>query len=228
VETVFLICFVFGALFALLSLLLGFAGHTWHVGHLPHIHLDHGADLGAHPAGHGMDAYTHLDHGHGAGQSETHLPVLNISALLAFLTWFGAAGFLLTHLTGWSLLLVLPAALLAGLVGALVIGLILGRIMAGERVMNPRDYQLEGTLARAGGVGEIIFSKGGTRRGEAARSLDGRALPRDTEVVVIDYAGGVALVESWDQLVSHPERAGLETRASGEHNVNADSERKRA
>ncbi|HET7034173.1 MAG TPA: hypothetical protein VFI42_00680 [Thermomicrobiaceae bacterium] len=205
-ETVFLICFVFGAAFALLSLLLGFAGHTWHVEHLSHVHLHH--DVQVHHGG-GHDAQLHAD------QGEAHLPIFNVSALLAFLTWFGGAGYLLTRLSGWPLLLVLPGAVVIGLAGAAVIGLILAKIMAGEQVMNPRDYQLEGTLARvtvsipAGGVGEIIFSKAGSRRGEAARSVDGRAIPRDTEVVVIDYVGGVALVESWEQLVNHRERVPL-------------------
>ena len=205
VETVFLICFVFGAAFALLSLLLGFAGHTWHVEHLSHVHLHH--EVQVHAGGH--DGQLHVD------QGEAHLPIFNVSALLAFLTWFGGAGYLLARLSGWPLLLVLAAAVVVGLAGAALIGLILGKILAGERVMNPRDYQLEGTLARvtvsipAGGVGEIIFSKAGSRRGEAARSVDGRAITRDTEVVVIDYAGGVALVESWEQLVSRPERVPL-------------------
>ena len=205
-ETAFLVCFVFGALFALLSVVLGFAGNAWHVGHLPHAHLhDHAA--GIHTGVH--DGQAHADTG------QPQLPIFNISAALAFLTWFGATGYLLTRFSAWPLFLVLLVALAAGLAGAVVIGLILRKIMAGERVMNPRDYQLEGTEARvtvsipAGGVGEVIFTKGGTRRGEAARSLDGRAIPRGTEVVIIDYVEGVALVESWNQLLRRPEPEAL-------------------
>jgi hypothetical protein len=209
VETVFLVCFLFGALFALLSVVLGFLGgafhHPGHTGHAPHLQQAHDVAHGAVHAGHGA---------HGDSASDTllaHLPVLNASALLAFLAWFGAAGYLLTRFTGWPLVAILVVAVAAGLVAALIIGAVLGRVLAGERVMRPEDYRLDGTPARvtvripAGGVGEIVFSKAGARRSEAARSLDGGEIPRDVEVVIIDYTGGIALVETVDQLLSRPE-----------------------
>lgn len=218
-ETVFLVCFLFGALFALLSVVLGFTGSALHAGHLPHV------DAQAHVHGHlPVHAHAHADADAGQAHAQGdqshagihHLPVFNASAILAFLAWFGAAGFLLTRFTGWPLLAVLPLAVLAGLVAATLIGFVLSAVIAGERVMRPQDYQLDGTPGRitvsipAGGVGEIVFSKAGARRSEAARSLDGRAIPRDTEVVIIDYTGGIALVETLDQLLSRPEPRELE------------------
>ncbi len=135
------------------------------------------------------------------------LPLFNLSSLLAFLTWFGASGYLLVHYAAWSVLAAVIVSLFAGAGGSAAIGFFLARVLAGERVMNPLDYQMEGTLARvsisipAGGVGEIIFSQAGSRRSNAARDLTGHALARDTEVVVLAYERGVATVQEWNQFV---------------------------
>jgi membrane protein implicated in regulation of membrane protease activity len=219
-ENVFLACFLFGALFTVASALLGAVGHG--AGH----EAGHGGHAG-HGAGHGGHA-GHVDAGHagtpghgtahGDGEA-THgasgwdgllhgLPVLNLSSLVAFLTWFGAAGFLLLHFASWPLLGAVAVAIVAGLVGAFLIALFLGRLMAGERVMDARQYRLPGTLARvtvgipSPGVGEIVFVKGGVRRGEAARSRTGRPIARGTQVVILDYRQGVAEVQPFDELLA--------------------------
>jgi len=189
-DTFFLICFVFGALFTVASLILGAADIAIH---LPHGGAD--AGLGHDAGGHGADGH--------------HLPVLNLASLLAFLTWFGAAGFLLLRFAGWSLLLALLAAILAGVAGAFIVARFLRAVIASERVMDPRDYALEGTLARVSvripesGVGEIIFSLGGVRRSEAARSVSGRAIPRGTEVVILSYERGIATVQPYEELLTN-------------------------
>lgn len=217
-ETFFLICFIFGAIFTTASFLLGFAdlglahvggheigGHEVHLGHELHVghhelgHAGHGQGQGQ-----GHDAAQHSDGDH---NNASGLPIFSLSSLLAFLTWFGAAGYLLTRFAGWNAIFITLLALVAGAAGAIVIALVLGKILAGERVMDPRDYRLEGTIARvtvgipAGGVGEIVFSMAGARRSEAARGIDNQAIPRETEVVVVDYSKGVASVETWDALV---------------------------
>lgn len=82
----------------------------------------------------------------------------------------------------------------------MAIALFLARVRAGEREMDPEEYRLKGTVARVtvrippDGVGEIIFSKAGVRRSEAARSLRGEPIGRDTEVVIVEYVRGVAKV----------------------------------
>lgn len=97
--------------------------------------------------------------------------------------------------------------MLAGLAAAALIAAFLRKLVAGSRALDPRDFRLVGTLARvtvtipAGGVGEIVFSKAERRRSEAARGVDGQAVPRNTEVVIMDYARGVATVEPWDALL---------------------------
>jgi hypothetical protein len=258
-EAVFLVCFVFGALFTTVSAVLGFAGSALH-GEFGHGQLGHGdaqgagvdagqgqAHLGPHVPGHihgnGLGhALGHaLGHGHAHGHAPVHvpahghgttdlahdaqhasvvaphtqLPLLNASSLLAFLTWFGASGYLLMHFAGWPALLAAPVSLVPGAAAGLLIAYFLGKVIAGQREMRPADYQLEGTIARvtvgipASGVGEIVFSKAGTRRSEAARSLSGRAIPYDTEVVVIEYERGVALVQTWNEMLGRPEQEAL-------------------
>jgi hypothetical protein len=76
--------------------------------------------------------------------------------------------------------------------------------------MDPEDYRLEGTLGQvtvgipAGGTGEIVFEKAGSRRGEAARALNGAAIPRGTEVVITSYARGFATVQPWGEFIGEP------------------------
>lgn len=199
-ETFFLVCFLFGALFTAVSLASGVAGM-----HLPHLHLDGGH--AGNGAGHGASAPHVGDPGHDLFLSPL-LAVLNLSSLLAFLTWFGAAGFLALRFGGWPVVLAVGVGVAVGVVGAVAVALFLQTVMRGERIMNPHDYRLDGTLARvtvtipAGGTGEIVFSKAGGRRSEAARGANGAAVARGVEVVVIEYMRGTAVVEPWEQFIA--------------------------
>ncbi len=210
-ETVFLACFAFGVLFTAVSVLLGGTHSLIHGGH-----GEVTPDATAHTA-HGSGVHTHA--GDRGGFS---LPLFNVSAWLAFLTWFGAAGYLLLHFAEWPSGPAFGAAVLAGLAGWLLIGFYLQRILAGERVMDPSDYRLEGTISRvtvgipAGGVGEIVFAKAGARRSEAARGFDGRVIPHGTEVVIVGYAHGVAVVEPWDHVVGRSGPPQVENRSAAE------------
>jgi hypothetical protein len=213
-ETVFLACFLFGLLFTVATAVLGNIGHA-----LPHLH---GADTGH--AGHGVSAGHGPDvaHGHGGTPPEHAqgghggLPIVNASSLMAFLMWFGAAGYVLSRFTALPLALAIAGGVAAGAAGAAIVAAFLKLVLAGERVMDPRDYRLEGTIARVsvtipeGGAGEILFAKAGTQRSEAARSLDGRQVARDTEVVIIDYERGIAAVQPWDQFIARADRRQVE------------------
>ncbi|MGA7669770.1 MAG: hypothetical protein WBW04_05070 [Nitrolancea sp.] len=238
-ETIFLFCFVFGAVFTAISALLGFAGSVFV--HLPgtHVPAGEGADLPAAHASHGHIDLAHVGHTHANGAMHAHqafgaqehaaihgdhgeqpsasglfrhLPLLNITSFLGFLTVFGATGFILMRFAGWSPLWATPAAIVPGVAASVLLALVLGKILAGETVMRPIDYELEGTVGRvtvsipANGTGEVIFSKGGTRRGEAARSLNHQAIPYDTEVVIVEYEHGIALVQSYEEFVRRYER----------------------
>ena len=206
-ETIFLAIFAFGALFTVLSAALGAVSS-----------IDHGFGIAGH--GHGGGHGIGHGHGHGAHASSAHgvdwlrqLPLLNGSSLMAFLTCFGAVGYLLTRLSPWAFPAVVLGALIGGTVGAYLVARFLGLVLAGEREMDPDDYRLTGTVGRitvgipAGGTGEVVFSKVGARRSEAARSLGGTPIPRGAEVVITDYVDGKATVQPWAEFIAGHEGA---------------------
>jgi len=192
-ESVFLGCFLFGFLLVLASVVMGFAHMALPGGH----HAFH--------IGHGTHAATH---GHG-GDGGRGLPLWNVSSVLAFLMWFGAAGYTFLQVSDLTPWLALVPAVGFGIGGGALVSWFLGVVMRGESTMDPVQYELEGTIARitvgipAGGTGEIVFTKGLSRRSEGARSLDGTPVPRGEEVVVVDYQRGIALVQTWADFVSN-------------------------
>src|SRR5262249_39047872 len=135
-ETIFLACFIFGALFTVASVVLG----TAHVGHI---------HFGSGHAGHGHVGGGHVGHadagaGHGhahASDSGRSLPLLNVSSLVGAVTWFGAAGYFLTRAGDLALPAVLLGALIAGGIGWYLIARFLGLLLAGERQMDPEHYR---------------------------------------------------------------------------------------
>ena len=192
-ESIFLGCFLFGFLMVLASVVLGFA----------------------HMALPGFDGGVHVGNGNGGlGHDGAHhsLPLWNVSTLLAFLMWFGAAGYAATRLLDLPMAVALVPAVAFGLLGGVLVSAFLRLVMKGETRMNPEEYRMEGTLARVtigipeNGIGEILFSKGNSRRSEGARSLDGRPIARGEEVVVVDYQRGIALVQAWQDFVSDGDR----------------------
>jgi len=182
-ESFFIICFATGLVLSLLSLMSGF-GHL----HIGHFHVGH------HHVGH-----THGAHG---------ISSVNAFTVLAFVTWFGGAGYLLMRTELFNGQIVVLLASLAGFAGPGLLWMALFKVLLPhERVMDVADTQMPGVVAsvsngiRGGdGIGEIIFSQTGARRASAARSDDGRAIERGTEVIVIRYERGVAYVRRWDEL----------------------------
>ena len=51
-----------------------------------------------------------------------------------------------------------------------------------------------------------MFTKAGTRRSEGARSRTGQPIARGTEVVILEYARGIAFVQPWDELMAESGR----------------------
>jgi membrane protein implicated in regulation of membrane protease activity len=217
-ETIFLACFVFGALFTLVSLVLGVGGHGLaHIGHGLHgpAHLHPGA-------GHASTEHGHAVSGHAGASGVGSLPLLNASSAVGGLTWFGAAGYLLSRLGDWAVLAVILGALLAGAIGWYLVARFLGFVLAGEREMDPADYRLEGTVGQltvsipAGGTGEVVFSKVGSRRSEAARALDGEPIARGSEVVITSYSDGFATVQPWGEFLAARDQVAAQNREARE------------
>jgi membrane protein implicated in regulation of membrane protease activity len=183
----YLTCFLIGFLLSLISLLTGSA----HL-HLPHMHV--------------QIPHVHVPHVGGG-----NVPVLNFGTLAAFLTWFGATGYLVIRLSSLWTFFALGIALAGGLLGAGIIFLFLAKVlMRSEGEVEPEDSDMVGVLGRLsvsirpGGTGEIVFTQGGTRHCTAARSEDGTAVPKNTEVVVTRFDKGIAYVRRWEDLTGEP------------------------
>ena len=199
-------------------------GHDLHVGHAD----SGGAGHAAHAAdgGHAMHgAHAHADGAHADGSSaqtvaapslwasisDTLLGALNLYGLLMFLLIFGLVGYVAHAVLGWGVLFVILVPLLFGVACAIGVTTLLHIVFATSKdtELTASDARLEGRLGsvtmaiRAGGVGEIIFTrKAGGRQSVGARSASGEAIPAGSEIVVLDYQDGIASVQSWDNFMA--------------------------
>jgi len=204
----YLICFAVGFCFSFFSFLFG-GSRTGRL-HLPHFNGHAGS---AHlPAAHapvtsaqapiagGPQAAAH------ASQSDGVSP-FNFVTLTAFLAWFGGTGYLLTCYSGLWVGFGLLASITGGLVGGGIVFLFLSKVLiSNDENMDPADYEMVGVLGRVsssireGGTGEIIYTQMGTRRVCGARSDDGSAIAKGTEVVATRYEKGIAYVRLWSEM----------------------------
>jgi membrane protein implicated in regulation of membrane protease activity len=186
VSSLFLGCFTFGLLFTVVSGLLG-AFNGGHDLHIPGVH----------------------GHGHAGGHGHGHPSPFNAGTIAAFLTWFGGAGYLLTRYSGFAALSIAAIASLAGLVGGAMVFLFLARFINPRlTVLAPEDFQVQGVVAkvtstiRPGGTGEIVYTLGGTRHADGARSETAELLERGTEVVIVRVDKGIAYVDRWSKFAA--------------------------
>jgi membrane protein implicated in regulation of membrane protease activity len=227
-SNIFFGCFLFGFVLTMVSLLVGFGHHHFDGGNGHHFHVGHGDGLGhgngqahGHIAGHGhVGSHAHAAHaaaGHaahtGSGSDANHhgtehpehfsvLGIINYNTVVMFITWFGAAGYLLLQM-GLSALWVLAGAAVSGLAGGMIIYLFMEKVLRkGETRMDPNDYYLPGTLARVasrireGGTGEIVYEQGGTRKTAGARGDELQGHAQGEEVVIVRYEKGIAYVRT--------------------------------
>jgi membrane protein implicated in regulation of membrane protease activity len=162
--------FLFGLLFTVGSFLLGVA--------------DLGADV---DSDHGLDN------------------LFNLSSILAFITWFGGVGYLARAGFGWPWPVAIVVALAGGLFAAWLAFQFVRRILKSpDQFLNPSDFERVGVLARvssgirAGGVGEIVWEQGGSRRVTSARAANDEPIARGTEVLVLKVERGIAIVEPFE------------------------------
>lgn len=207
-SALFFVCFAAGAVLILLMAMSG----LWSL----QIHVNHGAFHA--PWSHASAAVSHAGGHAGANRAPApasdHASPLNTVSILTWLTWFGGAGYLLrtqSPLVGW---LIIGVAAVLGVAAAGVVFLLLARVLLPHQtILDPTDYEQVGTVGRTtsaireSGTGEIVYTKGGTRHVEAARSASGTPIPRGTEVVVVRHERGVAFVQPWTQFLDEAERA---------------------
>jgi membrane protein implicated in regulation of membrane protease activity len=187
VSSLFLGCFTFGLLFTVVSGLLG-AFNGGHDLHFPGLH------------GHGA---------HGGGHDSGHVSPFNGSTIAAFLAWFGGAGYLLTRYSGLAALSIMAIAVVAGIVGGATVFAFVARFINPRlTVLAPEDFQLQGIVGKVtstilpGGTGEIVYTLGGTRHSDGARSETGEQLERGTEVVILRVEKGIAYVDRWSKFAA--------------------------
>ncbi|HEY0788760.1 MAG TPA: NfeD family protein [Thermoanaerobaculia bacterium] len=221
-EMIFLTAFCFGLLMSVVSFFVGsFDGDgsadVSHGGHLDHGDLNHSADLS-----HDTHAGHHIGHTHvtdvifGGGHHTTHADSadvpddrsgsrafwsqLNLSAISLFAAWFGGTGYILAHYFGVPLVVSLPIAVVVGLAGAAALNWFVRNVLIG-RGRTLRQEPLNGVIAqvsatiRPGGLGEVIFTTGGTRQSLPARTAGAEPIVAGTEVVIVRAERGTALVE---------------------------------
>ena len=210
----YLICFAVGFCFSFFSFLFG-GSRTGRL-HLPHFHghvggahlpapgpVVHGAVTAGHVPVAGGHAAVPNAHAH---QSDGVSP-FNFVTLTAFLAWFGGTGYLLTRYSGLWVGFGLLVSAASGLIGGGIVFLFLSKVLISEEEnMDPADYEMVGVLGRVsssireGGTGEIIYTQMGTRRVCGARSDDGSAIAKGTEVVATRYEKGIAYVRLWSEM----------------------------
>ena len=185
----YLICFAFGFVLSLLSLLGSMDLH------LPHFHLHIGG-------GHGHAPHAGASHG-------GEIAPINFGTIAAFFAWFGGTGYLITRFSSFWFLIGLGIAGASGLTGATIMFYFLAKVLIQkDEELNPADYDMIGVLGKVSGeirptgTGEIIFSQAGSRRASPARSEEEAPIANGTEVIVTRYERGIAYVRPWDELTN--------------------------
>ncbi len=209
------------------------AGHISHAGHMGHIthtgHTVHGGPAQADSHAHGTGSshatsQAHSTQGQERGQvnqgsGSAWFAYINPTSIVFFLIGFGFFGYVF-HNTAHFLLPI--TLLLSGISGLVIAGLLLllfSRIFSnieGETEQDVADRTgLLGTVSipiQENGMGEILYtSPAGLRKSIPARSVGGQRLERGQEVVVVNYAQGVAEVDTWEHFINEQ---GAEEKAS--------------
>ncbi len=235
-SLVFLACFLFGLLFLIGSAILGNLGHGGGADHAASHHFDlhvggHTSGGAQHTVGHAGGTHT-VGHGgahapgHGATTQQTTaqnaqgnalsiLSYVNPTSIVLFLLGFGFFGYVFHNTAHLALPMTLLLAGAGGLVIAVLMLVMLTRVFGdseGETIQDVSDRTgLLGKVSvpiQENALGEIIYtSPGGMRKSVPARSIDGRRLERDQEVVVVNYQRGIAEVETWERFINEEEKA---------------------
>jgi membrane protein implicated in regulation of membrane protease activity len=208
----YLVCFVVGFAFSVLAVFSG--GMRWHIPHLPHGHGPAGGGVGHAPAAGHAPAGSPAPGAHASpavGKSgfshATQVSPFNFVTFTAFLAWFGGIGYLLQRYESFWFVTGLVLATLGGITGGSIVYFFLAKVLTSpDECMDPADYEMVGVLGRTslpireGGTGEMIYSQVDTRRVCGARSEDGSAIEKGTEVVVTRYEKGIAYVRRWEEM----------------------------
>ncbi|HEV2579868.1 MAG TPA: hypothetical protein VGT44_03355 [Ktedonobacteraceae bacterium] len=235
-SLVFFACFLVGLLFFVVTALLGNLGHgATHTSatHQIQAAVGHAAAHGGFHAGQAGHVGSQASHAtshagtqngqgrHAVSQHGGALSFLNPTSVMLFLLGFGFFGYLFHNFVSFETpILTLIVAALGGIVVAALLLLAITRLFGNSEGATVQDVSdRTGLLGKVSltiqenGIGEILYvSPGGMRKSVPARSIDGRRLEREQEVVVVNYSDGVAEVDTWDHFIheegSYPEVTG--------------------
>jgi hypothetical protein len=193
-TTAYLVAFVAGGAFGVLSWALGAHGHHGHGN--AHAHLGHG---------HGHPHVGHAPvHGHHPLPAARWInPLANLTAWAALACIGGAVGFL-SRRAGISAPLSLLYAAPSGFLAAVAVGGLVSALSRGTRYVEPLPEGLVATvIARIGEhtTGEVMYVHHGARHSLPARSANGAPIEADTEVIVLDVEAGIARVQTSAELL---------------------------
>jgi len=236
-SLVFIACFLCGLLFFIVTALLGNLGHgvahgaTHHTGlhighqaaglHTPGMHAPAAPHTISHTLAHttAQAAGSHsTTHDSSQGQQQSLLSLINPMPIMLFLLGFGFFGYFVHNTIHFVAALTLIFAAIGGVAVAVLLLILVGRLFGDSEGATVQDVSdRTGLLGKVSitiqenGLGEIIYiSPGGMRKSIPARSIDGRRLERDQEVVVVNYSHGIAEVDTWEHFIGEdgaPSRA---------------------
>lgn len=214
-SLLFIGCFLLGMLYLVITALFGNLAH----GHGGVQHVDHSMTH------HALTHHTHVGHGSthrsSDGDSDNNqfslLSIINPTNIVLFLIGFGFFGYALHTNTNFALPIILLLSASSGVILALLLLLFFSRVFSGSEAATVQDVSdRTGLLGKVSitiqkdEIGEILYvSPGGMRKSIAARSVDGRRLERDQEVVVVNYQRGIAEVDTWDHFVNQEDSAAV-------------------
>jgi hypothetical protein len=149
---------------------------------------------------------------------------LNPTTLVLFLIGFGFFGYVFHNSTQLALPFTLILAAISGFIIAGVLLALLNRAFGNSEGATEQDVvDRTGLLGKVSltipenGLGEMLYvSPGGMRKSIPARSIDGRRLERDQEVVVVNYQRGIAEVDTWDHFINQEEASGNDSSGADE------------
>src|SRR5260370_508226 len=147
-ELFFLVWFVVGFSFSVISFVGGLGRFHLHF-YLPkHRHVGgfgHGGAHGCGGAGAASAAHGAGHAGHVKTTSGPHFSVVNPMTMAAFLTWFGGTGYLLVHLRHIWIFAGLVLSSLVGTLAATIVFFFVAKVlMANDQDADPMDYEMVG------------------------------------------------------------------------------------
>lgn len=204
-------------------------GHTG-APHAPHVnthtvsHAPSHAPAPAHTqgAGQGTQAQQASNQQEAHGLRDSVLSFINPTSIILFLFGFGFFGYVFHNTARLALPFTLVLAALGAMVIAAFLLIALSRVFGESEANTVQDVSdRTGLLGKVSitiqenNIGEILYvSPGGMRKSIAARSVDGRRIERDTEVVVLNYQRGIAEVDTWEHFINEEEKTSFDSSPS--------------